>query len=164
MAKKKTSSKKKAPPKPKAVPQIPLVQRTVSERPTVRFLTTRVPAHVHGNFLPPTPSERKALDAQRLKHHQTFYQKLELKFIELEKSDQEADHQLDAESRKLLAAARLRWGPRADKAHKRKQLFNKFSELWKRAHKLDCRKPENEDGERPPKEVLNFETKKEDQC
>jgi hypothetical protein len=35
-----------------------------------------------------------------------------------------------------------------------------FPELWKRAHLIDCRKPKNKDGERPPKEVLNFEFKK----
>ncbi len=85
---------------------------------------------------------------------------LEVKFIEMEKSDKEANHQLAAESRELLAAARSSWGPRADKAHKRKQLFNKFPELRKRAHEVDCRKPKNNDGERPPKEVRNFETKK----
>jgi hypothetical protein len=60
MAKKKTSSsKKKTLPKPKAVSQIPLVQSTVSARPTLEFLTANVPAHVHGNFVPPTPSEKK---------------------------------------------------------------------------------------------------------
>ncbi len=87
---------------------------------------------------------------------------LAVKFIELENSDNEVDHQqLAAESCELLAAARLRWGPWADKAERRKELFKKFPELWKkRAHEVDCRKPENEDGERPPKEVLNFETNK----
>jgi hypothetical protein len=70
--------------------------------------------------------------------------------------------ELAVESRELLAAARSRSAPRADKAKKCKELFKrKFPELWKRANEVDCRKPENEDGERPPrKEVLNFETKK----
>jgi hypothetical protein len=85
---------------------------------------------------------------------------LAVKFIELEKSDKEANHNIAAESRNLLAVARSRSGPRADRAKKRKKLFKLFPELWKRAHEVDCRKPENGDGERPPKEVLNFETKK----
>jgi hypothetical protein len=75
------------------LPDSPCAKHSVCP-PTHEFLTANVPVHVHGNFVPPTPSEKKALAAHRFKHHQTFCKMLAVKFFiePLEKSDKEANH------------------------------------------------------------------------
>jgi hypothetical protein len=123
--------------------------------------------------VPPAPSEEQALLAQTHSHHGKFYKLLKVKFIELEKTVEEleaegvdvsaeevaANHQLAAEARQLLAVARSNSGSRSNRDRRRQQLFDMFPDLWERAHIFDCRKPKNEDGERPRKEVRNSETK-----
>jgi hypothetical protein len=57
---------------------------------------------MHGNFVRKTPSGKNVLNALRHKHHQTFYDMLEKKFIELEKTDVKANHKLAAEDANFL--------------------------------------------------------------
>jgi hypothetical protein len=97
------------------------------------------------------------------------------KFSELEKTVEELEEAgvdvsaVDVEANHKLAAAdpagqlfpfarSSNKGSRSNRDEKRKQLFDVFPDLWERAHLFDCRKPKNNDGEHPPKEVRNFET------